>query len=95
MFEAVRSGIMIDPTMFHMGWTYEIKSEYVNVKDAICVMYRNTFVDFAIKAEDGLYDLIRLTPEIIGSGGYKFIHKTVPTVDLTNINLRKKVHEYV
>jgi len=95
MFEAARSGIMIDPTMFHMGWTYEIKSEYVNVKDAVCVKRRNTFVEFAIKAEDGLYDLIRLTPEIIGSGGYKFIHKTVPTVELHLINLRKKVNKDV
>lgn len=95
MFEAARSGIVIDPTMFHMGWTYEIKSEYVNVKDAVCVMRRNTFVDFAIKVEDGLYDLIRLTPEIIGAGGYKFIHKTVPTVNLVDIKLRKKVRDYV
>lgn len=95
MFEAARSGIMIDPTVFHMGWTYEIKSEYVNVKDAICVKRRNTFVEFAIKSDDGLYDLLRLTSEIIGSGGYKFIHKTVPTVNLADINLRKKVIEYV
>ena len=90
MFKAERSGIMIDPTMFHIGWTYEIKSEYVNVKDAVCVKHRNTFVEFAIRSDDGLYHRIKLTPEIIGSGGYRFIHKTVPTVDIESIKYRKR-----
>jgi hypothetical protein len=88
MFEAAKSGIIIDPTMFHMGWTYEIKSEYVNVKDAVCVKHRNTFVEFAIKGDDGLYHRIKLTAEIIGSGGYKFIHKTVPIVDIESIEYK-------
>jgi len=83
-----KSGIIIDTTAFHIGWTYEIKSEYVNVKDAVCVKCRNTFVEFAIKGDDDLYHSIKLTPEIIGSGGYRFIHKTVPTVDIESIKYK-------
>jgi hypothetical protein len=89
MFKAERSGIVIDPTIFHMGWTYEIKSEYVNVKDAVCVKRRNTFVEFAVKGDDGLYDILRLTPEIIGSCEYRFVHKTVPRVNIESIKYRK------
>ncbi len=95
MFKSARSGIIIDPGMFHMGWTYEIKSNYVNVKDAICVKRRNFVVEFAIKAKDGLYDILRLTPEMIGSCEFKFIHKTVPHVNLNDIKYRKKANENV
>lgn len=86
-----KSGIIIDPTMFHMGWTYEIKSSYVNVEDAVCVKHRNYIVEFAVKGDDDMYDILKLTPEIIGSCNYRFTHKTVPNVDISKIKYRKEV----
>ena len=85
------SGLMFDVTKFHQGWTYSITSDYFNSDEAICYSVCMGQIDFVIKNDDGSYDKITLTPNLVGSGRYRFLHKDRPMVDVDTIVVRRSV----
>ena len=86
------SGLMFDVTRFHLGWTYIITSDYFENDEAICSGVCMGQLEFLIKNDEGTYDKITLTPNLVGSGRYRFQHRIdKEMVDVHSLTVRKCV----
>lgn len=85
------SGLMFDTTRFHIGWTYRVTSDYFNHDNAIVASVCMGQLDLLIPNNENTYDKITLTPNLVGSGRYRFEHRIdVPMVDIGTLTIRKK-----
>jgi hypothetical protein len=72
------SGLQFDVTRFHIGWTYKIESDYFTCDEAICKSVCPGQLEFLIPSEHNKtgYDIIVLTPNIVGTQRYRFVHRS-------------------
>lgn len=84
------SGLIFDRSYFNIGWTYRITSINENIDNAVLYQKYNRSMVFAVPSDvPGLYCKIKLTPDLVGSEGYRFEHKTdVSFVNTHNIQFK-------